>query len=62
MSGCPQVPVAPGRGGWDPQAKQWVHLDYVPYPMLRKKWQWHLLTMVRQTLKTKESNRLVDAC
>jgi hypothetical protein len=49
-------------GGWDQQAKQWVHLDYLPYPMLRKKWQWHLLTMLRQTVKTKEIQRLVDAC
>jgi hypothetical protein len=30
--------------------------------MLRQKWQWHLLTMVRQTVKTKEIERLVDAC
>src|SRR5690348_11024713 len=30
--------------------------------MLRKQWQGHLLTMLRQTVKTKESNRLVDAC
>ena len=44
-------------GGWDQQASQWVHLDYLPYPMLRKKWQWHLLTMLRQTLKSKASNR-----
>jgi hypothetical protein len=49
-------------GGWDQQAQQWVHPEYVPYPILRKKWQWHLLTMVRQTVKTKESARLVDAC
>jgi len=49
-------------GGWDQKAKQWVHLDYVPYPLLRKKWQWHLLTMLRQTVKTKEIHRLVDAC
>jgi len=49
-------------GGWDQEAKQWVHLDYLPYPMLRKKWQWHLLTMLRQTLKSKEINRLVDTC
>lgn len=49
-------------GGWDQEAQQWVHLDYVPYPMLRKKWQWHLLTMLRQTLKSKEINRLVDTC
>ena len=41
-------------GGWDPQGKQWIHLDYVPYPLLRKKWQWHLLTMLRQTVKSKE--------
>src|SRR5207245_3471287 len=27
-----------------------------------QKWQWHLLTMLRQTVKTKEMNRLVDAC
>jgi Putative transposase len=30
--------------------------------MLRKKWQWHLLTMLRQTVKTNAINRLVDAC
>ena len=49
-------------GGWDRQARQWIHLDYVPYRLLRKKWQWHLLTMVRQTVKTREIQRLVDAC
>jgi hypothetical protein len=30
--------------------------------MLRKKWQWHLLTMLRQTVKTREIQRLVDTC
>jgi hypothetical protein len=49
-------------GGWDHQAQQWIHLDYVPYSMLRKKWQWYLLTMIRQTVKTKAIDRLVDAC
>ena len=58
----PHLHIIATSGGWDPQAKQWVHLDYLPYPMLRKKWQWYLLTMLRQTLKTKEINRLVDAC
>ena len=48
--------------GWDQQAQQWLHLEYVPYPMLRKKWQWYLLTILRQTLKTKEISRWVDAC
>jgi hypothetical protein len=30
--------------------------------MLRKKWQWYLLTMVRQTVKTTAIKQLVDAC
>jgi len=30
--------------------------------MLRKQWQWSLLTMLRQTVKTQEVKRLVDAC
>lgn len=42
-------------GGWDPQARPWIHLDYVPYRLLRK--QWHLLTMVRQSVKTRKRQR-----
>jgi putative transposase/transposase-like zinc-binding protein len=49
-------------GGWDHTAQQWVHLDDVPYPLLRKKWQWHLLTMLRQTVQTDALRKLVDAC
>jgi len=58
----PHLHIIATSGGWDQQARQWVHLDYLPYPMLRKKWQWYLLTMLRQTLKTQEMKRLVDAC
>ena len=38
------------------------HLQYVPYALLRRKWQWHLLTMLRQTLKTAAIDQLVDTC
>jgi len=58
----PHLHIIATSGGWDPQASQWVHLDYIPYPLLRKKWQWYLLTMLRQTVKTQEIQRLVDAC
>jgi hypothetical protein len=34
----------------------------LPYALLRRKWQWHLLTMLRQTLKTEAIRQLVDAC
>jgi Putative transposase/Transposase zinc-binding domain len=58
----PHLHIIATSGGWDWQAQQWVHLDYVPYPLLRKKWQWHLLTMLRQTVKTSAIRRLVDTC
>ncbi|HSX80645.1 MAG TPA: transposase zinc-binding domain-containing protein, partial [Candidatus Saccharimonadia bacterium] len=58
----PHLHIIATSGGWDPQARQWVHLEYVPYPMLHKKWQWHLLTLLRQRVQTKVMHRLVDAC
>ena len=58
----PHLHIIATSGGWDAQARQWVHLDYVPYAMLRKKWQWHLLTMLRQTVKTQALQRLVNTC
>jgi len=58
----PHLHIIATSGGWEPQARQWVHLDYIPYSMLRKKWQWHLLTMLRQTVKTPEMRRLVETC
>jgi hypothetical protein len=58
----PHLHIMATSGGWDPQAQQWIHLDDVPYALLRKKWQWHLLTMLRQTVKTPETRRLVDTC
>lgn len=37
-------------------------LDDVPYRLLRKQWQWSLLTMLRQTVKTQEMKQLVEVC
>ena len=58
----PHLHIIATSGGWHQEAQKWVHLDYLPYEMLRKKWQWYLLTMLRETLKTHEINRLVDTC
>jgi hypothetical protein len=49
-------------GGYDAPGECWEHLQYVPYALLRRKWQWHLLTMLRQTLKTAAIDQLVDTC
>ena len=49
-------------GGYDAQTDRWEHLQYLPYALLRRMWQWHLLTMLRQTLKTEAVAELVDTC
>jgi hypothetical protein len=58
----PHLHIIATSGGWDQEAKQWAHIAYLPYSMLRKKWQWYLLTMLRQTLQSREINRLIDIC
>jgi hypothetical protein len=58
----PHLHLLATSGGYDAQEARWEHLQYLPYDLLRRKWQWHLLTMLRQTLKTDAVNRLVDAC
>jgi Putative transposase len=62
--GCynPHLHIIATSGGWDEQAHKWVHLGYLPYPMLHKKWQWYVLEMCRETLKTDAMTRLVQAC
>ena len=58
----PHLHLLATSGGYDGQGARWEHLQYLPYELLRRKWQWHLLTMLRQTLKTDTINQWVDAC
>jgi len=58
----PHLHVIATSGGLDGSGECWEHLQYLPYGLLRRKWQWHLLTMVRKTLKSDGINRLVDTC
>jgi hypothetical protein len=58
----PQLHLRAPSGGCDAQSERWESLPYLPYELLRRKWQWHLLTMLRQTLKTKAIHALVDTC
>src|SRR6266568_4989794 len=58
----PHLHLLATSGGYDDQGERWEPLQYLPYALLRRKWQWHLLTMLRQTLKTEAINQLVDAC
>jgi len=58
----PHLHLLATSGGYDAQGARWEHLQYLPYDVLRRQGQWHLLTMLRQTLKTDAINQLVDGC
>jgi hypothetical protein len=58
----PHLHLLATSGGFESQGQRWEHLHDLPSALLRRKWQWHLLRMLRQTLKRKAINRLVDAC
>ena len=58
----PHVHVLATSGGYDAQAESWEHLSFLPYDLLRHKWQWHLMTMFRRTLASETIEPLVDLC
>ena len=49
-------------GGMDKNTRQWEHMEYLPYRMLHKKWQWYLLEMIKERIDTEEIEQLVDSC
>src|ERR671910_3399275 len=58
----PHLHVIATSGGYDEVEERWEHLSFLPYELLRHKWQWHLMDTFRKTLATHEMNRLVDQC
>jgi putative transposase/transposase-like zinc-binding protein len=58
----PHLHLLATSGGYDGPEERWEHLQYVPYALLRRKWQWPLMRMVRKTLETDAVKRVVDVC
>jgi hypothetical protein len=58
----PHLHIIATSGGLDEEGQKWVPLNYLPYHVLHKKWQWYLLEMLREQLDTDEIDRLVDYC
>jgi hypothetical protein len=58
----PHLHLLATSGGFDHDRQRWEHVEYLPYGLLRRKWQWHVLTMMRQTLKTAAVQQLVAEC
>jgi hypothetical protein len=56
----PHVHILMTEGGLKSK-KEWEDIPFLPYDLLRKKWQYYLLTGVKKILpKTKENARLID--
>src|SRR5712691_11622590 len=58
----PHLHLLATSGGYDSQGERWEHLQYLPSALLRRKWQWHLLSTLRKPLATDAIKRLVDVC
>jgi hypothetical protein len=58
----PHLHVLATSGGYESERERWEPLPYLPYALLRRTWQWPLLTMLRQTLQTEAIEQLVDVC
>ena len=56
----PTCIASPPVAAMMPEGARWEHLQYLPYDLLRRKWQWHLMSMLRKTLETEAINRLAE--
>lgn len=56
----PHLHVIMTSGGAQSALKDWIELGCLKYEMIHKKWQYHLLNVVKFYFKTKEIDALVD--
>src|SRR5215510_3967646 len=56
----PHLHILMTSGGMTPQ-QQWREVDYFPFTVLHKKWQYHLFTMVKHRVGTRAIKDKIDA-
>jgi hypothetical protein len=56
----PHLHILMTSGGLTP-TKQWLEVDYFPFQVLHKKWQYHLCTMLKRRVGTREIKHQIDA-
>jgi putative transposase len=56
----PHLHILMTSGGVTPQQK-WREVDYFPFQVLRKKWQYYLFTMLKQRVGTRAFKAKIDA-
>ena len=56
----PHLHMLMTSGGITPD-QRWLEVDYVPFEMLHKKWQYHLFTMLKDRVRTREMRQTIEA-
>lgn len=56
----PHLHIIMTSGGINEATKSWFDLRFFKYEIIHKKWQYHLLTMVKDWFKSPEINKLID--
>ena len=56
----PHLHIIMTSGGINEQTGKWVDLRYFPYEIIHKKWQYHLLKMMKEIIPTDAVKRVVD--
>lgn len=55
----PHLHILVTGGGLDPQGK-WKNVSFIPFEMIHRKWQYHLLTMLRENVSDPAVNKDID--
>lgn len=55
----PHLHILVTSGGVDPQG-QWKQVSYIPFDMIHRKWQYHLLTMLRDNISDSAIEKDID--
>ncbi len=57
----PHLHILVTAGGIDPEGT-WHQVNYIPYSLLHRKWQYHLLTMLREQISDPAIEKDIDYC
>jgi len=56
----PHLHILMTSGGIDEKKEEWREMGYLPFEMLHKKWQYHLLDMMKKEVPTRKMKQMVD--
>lgn len=56
----PHLHIIMTNGGINEAKGKWVDLNYFPYEIIHKKWQYHLFSMMKKVIPTEEMKCLID--